>query len=120
MKSKTYGYIYREPLATLGGSGVLPTVPPERPITLKMEDATKTPPGAHSHEVTLIPDEVKLAKGRKRYFRKTTTPGAGHQHTITVFWRNGFWMIQRCDDYDDRQYRCKDRHGKYLIEDINV
>ena len=62
MKSNTYGYMYREPL---GSSGVMPTEPPERPVTLKMEDATKTPPGAHSHEVTLTPAEVKAAKGGK-------------------------------------------------------
>ena len=60
MESKTYNYIYREPLG--GGSGVLPTEPAKRPLTLKMEDATKTPPGAHSHEVTLTPEEVELAK----------------------------------------------------------
>ncbi|KAJ7378068.1 hypothetical protein OS493_024730 [Desmophyllum pertusum] len=117
MKSKTYGYIYREPL---GGSGVLPTEPPERPITLKMEDATRTPPGAHSHEITLTPDEVKLAKGKRQSFKKMTTTGAGHQHTITVVWRKGHWMIQHCDDTDTGKYKCRDRHGKYLNENINV
>ncbi|KAJ7378062.1 hypothetical protein OS493_024724 [Desmophyllum pertusum] len=40
MNSQTYFYMYREPLA---GSGVVPTEPPERPITLRMQYAMKTP-----------------------------------------------------------------------------
>ena len=117
MKSKTYGYLYREPL---GGSGVLPTAPPERPLTLQMADATRTPPGAHTHEVTLTPQEVKDAKTRRRSFEKLTTPGAGHQHSIRVAWRNNKWVIRKCDKYDKGQYRCLDQHGMYLSEDINA
>ncbi|KAL9989562.1 hypothetical protein ACROYT_G004124 [Oculina patagonica] len=117
MKSKTYGYLYREPL---GGSGVLPTEPPERPTTLKMEDATKTPPGAHSHEITLTPAEVEEAKNNRRAYTKLTTTGAGHQHNIRVAYRNNQWVILRCDSSDVGQYKCKDHHGKYLNENLSV
>ena len=81
IKSKTYGYIYREPVG--GNSGVLPTEPSKRPLTLRMQDATKSPPGPHTHEVTLTPDQVEEAK-RGTTFTLLTTPGAGHQHNIIV------------------------------------
>ena len=45
LKSQTYGYAYREPL---GNSDHGPTVSPNRPLTLKMEYARTTPPGAHT------------------------------------------------------------------------
>ena len=117
MNSKTYGYMYREPLV---GSGAVPTEPPERPLTLKMEDATKTPPGAHSHEITLTPAEVKDAKEKQKAFWKTTTEGASHQHRIRVAWRNNNWEILRCDNHDQGNYRCKDQHGMYLNENLSV
>ncbi|XP_020625028.1 uncharacterized protein LOC110062447 [Orbicella faveolata] len=117
MNSKSYGYMYREPLV---GSGVVPTEPTERPLTLKMEDATKTPPGAHTHEITLTADEVKDAKGKGSSFLKTTTQGASHQHQIRVAWRNNQWKILRCDSYDQGAYRCKDKHGMYLNENVSV
>ena len=117
MNSKTYGFMYREPLV---GSGVVPTEPPERPLTLKMEYATKTPPGAHSHEITLTPVEVKDAKEKGKAFWKTTTPGASHQHHIRAAWRNNNWEILRCDSHDHGDYRCKDQHGKYLNENLSV
>lgn len=41
LQSKTYGYLFREPL---GGSGVGSVALPERSLTLQMEDATRTPP----------------------------------------------------------------------------
>ena len=118
MNSKTYGYIYREPLG--GGSGVVPTEPANRPLTLKMEDATKTPPGAHSHEITLTPEEVELAKKGTPIMQLLTTTGAGHQHTINVEWKSGKWRIKHCDEYDRGRYRCRDRHGMYLNENSNV
>lgn len=117
MNSKTYGYMYREQLV---GSGVVPTEPPERPLTLKMEDATKTPPGAHSHEITLTPAEVKDAKEKRKVFEKMTTEGASHQHRIRVAWRNNNWKILRCDNHDQGNYRCKDQHGMYLNENLSV
>ena len=116
-KSQSYGYLNREPF---GISGVLPTGPPQRDLTLKMDDATKTPPGAHTHEITLTPQEVKDAKSGKKTFVKLTTQGAGHQHNIRVAWRNNNWVIRRCDSYDQGEYRCRDQHGMYLNEDINV
>ncbi|KAJ7378069.1 hypothetical protein OS493_024731 [Desmophyllum pertusum] len=121
MKSKTYGYIYKEPLGGSGASVLFPKLP-ERPITLKMEYATLTPPGPHIHEITLTPDEVKLAKGKKQSLVKRTTAGDAHQHVITVYWslKNEYWAIRSCDDQDTRRYRCWDQHGKNLIEDINV
>ena len=118
MKSKTYGYLYREPL--LVGPGVLPTEPPEKPITLKMEDATATPPGPHRHEVTLTAAEVKSAKRDKRRYWKLTTTGAGHQHKILVAWRDDRWEVRRCDQYDTPKHRCRDQHGLYLNEDLSV
>ena len=117
MKSKTYGYMYREPLR---GSGVVPTEPPDRPVTLKMEDATRTPPGAHTHEITLTAFEVSQPKNKRKTFTKLTTPGAGHQHNILVAWRKNNWVIRRCDEHDKGQFRCLDRHGMYLNEEPTV
>ena len=101
MKSKTYGYLYREPLG--GGSGVVPTEPPQKPLTLRMEDDTKTPPGAHVHEVTLTPAEVEMAKKGTIIPGMLTSTGAGHQHTIDIQWKKNKWRIaqeinpvQRC------------------------
>ncbi|XP_078349920.1 uncharacterized protein LOC144634770 [Oculina patagonica] len=118
MKSKTYGFMYREPLG--GGSGVVPTAPPDKPITLKMEDATRTPPGAHTHEVTLTAAEVSEAKNRRKSFTKLTSAGAGHQHTLVIAWRKNSWMIRRCDDHDKGKYKCLDQHGMYLDEEPTV
>ncbi|PFX28133.1 hypothetical protein AWC38_SpisGene7133 [Stylophora pistillata] len=117
MKSQSYGYLYREPIA---GSGVLPTAPTDRPLTLRMADATKTPPGPHQHEITLKAQEVKDAKTGRKSFRKLTTTGAGHQHNIVVAWRNNNWEIRRCDKFDNEQYKCRDQHGIYLSEDKSV
>jgi len=57
LKSKTNGYIFREPLH----SGPLPTEPPKRSIKLQMQYArTKTnPPGSHKHEIVLTADQVQ-------------------------------------------------------------
>lgn len=81
-----------------------------------MQDATKDPPGAHSHEVTLTPQQVYQAKSLEKGFVLMTTTGAGHQHTITVFWRRSAWRIGRCDEYDTNNHRCRDMHGKFLVE----
>ena len=113
MKSGTFGFAYREPLG--GNSAVTPTEP-AKPLTLKMQDATKDPPGAHSHEVTLTPIQVDQAKRLGRIFTLTTTTGSGHQHTITVFFRGKAWRIGRCDESDSDKHRCRDKHGKFLIE----
>ena len=120
MKSKTYGYIYREPLG--GGSGVVPTEPPQKPLTLKMEDATKTPPGAHSHEITLTPAQVEMAKKGTVIRKLVTSTGAGHQHQINIQWktRKNKWQINYCDSRDSGAYRCFDKHGMYLNENVNV
>ena len=74
LQSKTYGYLFREPL---GGSGVGSVALPERSPTLQMEDATRTPPGAHTHEVTLTPQEVKDAKTKGKHITKLTTRELG-------------------------------------------
>jgi len=116
MKSNTFGYTFREPLG--GGAGVVPTEP-AKPLTLKMQDATKDPPGAHSHEITLTPDEVDKAKSGKAFSLMTTT-GAGHQHNITITWRRNAWRINHCDGHDTEKHRCRDRHGKFLTEVIGV
>ena len=114
MNSKSYGYMYREPLV---GSGVVPTEPTERPLTLKVEDATKTPPGAHTHEITLTAAEVIEAKTKGKVFTRVTSPGAGHQHKIAFAWRKNHWVIRCCDQHDKGQYRCLDQHRMYLNED---
>lgn len=85
-----------------------------------MEDATRTPPGAHTHEVTLTPQEVKDAKRKGKHITKLTTQGAGHQHTIRVAWKNDIWVIRKCDEYDEKKYKCFDQHGMYLSEDLNA
>ncbi|KAL9989560.1 hypothetical protein ACROYT_G004122 [Oculina patagonica] len=120
MKSQTYFYMYREPL--WGSGEVMPTVPPNTDTTLKMEDATRTPPGAHFHEITLTTDEVKAATRYGKCYRKTTTEMAGHLHKITVCWRNLAWLITSCDRYDDKanHTRCWDRHGESLSVNINA
>ena len=119
MESRTYSYIYREPLG--GGSSVSPTEPAKRPLTLKMEDATKTPLGAHSHEVTLTPEEVELAKGGTPIKSLTTTTGAGRQHTFIVAWKSNTWRINYCaGGCDVSMYRCCDKHSMFLNEVPNV
>ena len=54
LKSKTYGYIFREPLH----SGPIPTEPPRKDIKLQITRARKTPPGPHEHELTLTANQV--------------------------------------------------------------
>ena len=96
------------------------TEPTKRLLTLKMEDATKTPPGAHSHEVTLTLAQVEMAKKRTPITSLITSSGAGHQHNITIEYRAGKWRIRHCDDYDKGRYRCRDQHGMFLSENDNV
>lgn len=118
MKSRTYSYFYREPLA--GGSGVIPTQRPSKPVTLKMEDATKTPPGAHSHEITLTPEEAERARRGVIIKMLLTSTGAGHQHNVDVVYKKNKWRITHCDDYDKGKHRCRDGHGMWLSEVSNV
>ena len=92
MKSKTYSYIYREPLS--GGSGG--SEPDKNPLTLKTTDSTVTGIDPHHHEVTLTPDEVEAAQVRGKTVTLQTTPGSGHQHVITVIYRRGKWRIKTC------------------------
>ena len=66
MKSKTYSYIYREPLS--GGSGG--SEPDKNPLTLKTTDSTVAGIDPHHHEVTLTPDEVEAAQVRGKAIRK--------------------------------------------------
>ena len=104
MKSETYGFTYREPL---GGVS-------EKPLTLVMERAlTKFP---HTHEVTLTPTQVDQAKRFRKIFTLTTTTVERHQHTITVFFAGKNWRIGHCDKFDTENRRCRDKHGKFLIE----
>ena len=119
MKSNTYSYMYREPL--MGNGNVPPTEPAKRSLTLKMEDAAATPPGPHTHEVTLTPEEVELAKKGQRIDNVITTTGAGHQHTIAIAWRNNKWSIDNCAGGCDKgMFRCCDKHGKFLVTVVNV
>lgn len=119
MKSNTYSYIYREPLIANGN--VAPTEPAKRSLTLKMEDAAATPPGPHTHEVTLTPEEVELAKKGQRIDNVITTTGAGHQHTTTIAWRNNKWSIEYCaGGCDNGKFRCCDKHGKFLVTVVYV
>ena len=55
LKSKTNGYIFREPLS--GSGGPIPTEP-NKPLRYQMMSAKRTPPGAHTHDVIISPDEV--------------------------------------------------------------
>jgi len=57
LKSKTNGYIFREPLS--GGDGSKPTEP-TKPLRYQMMPARRTPPGAHTHDVIIAPDEVEV------------------------------------------------------------
>ena len=54
----------------------------KRSLTLKIKDAAETPPGPHTHEVTLTPEEVELAMKGKPIKNLITATGAGHQHKI--------------------------------------
>ena len=63
LKSKTFGYIFREPLQ----SGVpLPTEPPKKAIKLQITKAAASPPGPHEHEITLQPEQVSSELWRSR------------------------------------------------------
>ena len=120
IKSQTNAYLLKEPLDS---SKPLPTAPPNHPVTLKLMDAKRTPPGAHTHEITLTAKEVKLAK-EGVLFKKTTNPGAGHEHEIVLTWKEGprasFWDIIKCDDSDTKTTKCWDQHGRKLLEEANV
>ena len=63
LKSKTFGYIFREPLQSGGPS---PTEPPKKPIKLQMTKAAANPPGPHEHEITLQPEQVSSELWRSR------------------------------------------------------
>ena len=118
MKSKTYSYIYREPLS--GGSGG--SEPDKNPLTLKTTDSTVAGIDPHHHEVTLTPDEVEAAQVRGKAITLQTTPGSGHQHMITVIYRGGKWRITTCSSKytpkpgESANYRCKDGHGILLTK----
>ena len=113
LQSKTNGYMCREPL---GGSGPLPTEPSKKPLRLETQDARRTPPGAHRHQVTLTADDVELARDGATLV-KTTETAAGHEHTITISFvkKKNVWAIDKCDErYDTRKTRCYDQHGRFL------
>ena len=55
LKSKSFGYIFREPLQS---GGPLPTEPPRNPIKLQITRSTADNITPHTHEIILQPDEV--------------------------------------------------------------
>lgn len=119
-KSKTYEKMYREPLE--GGSGVSPT---DRPVTklltLEMEYATKSPPGSHTHEITLTEEQMKSAKKGIVLEDIMTTSQAGHEHIISVVWIKEKWRVRTCNSGSNTgNYRCWDRHGMYLTVNQNA
>lgn len=120
IQSKTNGYVLKEPLSS---SDPLPTPPPNHPLTLTLIDAKRTPPGPHTHEITLTAKEVGLAR-EGVVLQKTTTLSAGHEHKVTFTWNEGarasFWYIIKCDDSDTKEERCFDKHGKKMSEIQNV
>ena len=116
LQSKTYGYMCRE---ALSGSGPLPTEPSKKPMKFVTQDAKRTPPGAHKHEISLTADEVEMAMGGAQ-ITKTTETAAGHEHVLKIRYikrKSPLWRIEGCDGkMEDGKDRCWDRHGKFLNE----
>ena len=109
LKSKTYGYVFREPLQ----SGPAPTEPP-KPLVLQMQDAT-TGPGPHKHDVIIQPKQIEELKAGKTA-TITTGKGASHHHVVTLKWDvgTGKYVIYKCDSTDKEEYKCWDKHPKTL------
>ena len=114
MKSKTYGDMYREPLG--GDSGFVPTDEPvSKLVTLEMDQATRSPPGPHTHEITLTPEQVQSAKKGTVLTGIKTTSQSGHEHIISVKWMDGNWRMSKCNSGSTTgRYLCWDRHGNML------
>lgn len=111
LKSKTYGYAFREPLQ----SGPPPTDPPRLQLTLEMQDATNPKVGAHRHDVHI--DERQLASlNAGRSVPVTSGKGATHSHTITVKMNSATkeYYIERCDASDAKDKVCWDKHPRKL------
>ena len=115
LESKTYGFIYREPLSLADPP---PPGPPESNIRLEVTTATADPPGPHTHEITVTPEQAKQMMKDRAELTFTTTTAAQHEHNIKVKYNlfQNEYMIVQCDDgeYDQGNYRCMDKHGKLL------
>lgn len=85
-----------------------------------MEDATKTPPGAHSHEITSTPAEAERARRGVTIKMLLTSTGASQQHNVDVVNKKNKWRITHCDDYDKGKHQCRGGHGMWLTEVSNV
>ena len=116
LESKTYGFIYREPLSLADPPAPRP---PESNIRLEMTTAKAISTGPHTHEITMAPQQAKMLMSSAAHLTFTTTNSAGHEHNIVVKWnfpRNEFRIVQ-CDDgtYDEDGNRCFDQHGIFLV-----
>ena len=116
LQPQTYGYLYREALP--GG----PTLPPEpslRPQTAELGAASKTPPGAHKHEIYLTAVEVDQLVRKRFQIKKYTTESAGHRHTVWIkyaTWTKDKYYIVRCNSAaSNDEKRCWDDHDKYAV-----
>ena len=112
MKSSSFGYMCLQPL---GGSGPIPTAPPNKPLRLMTQVAASNMTGPHRHEVDLTPEDVEAAMLGKRITKETGT-AAGHEHRLQFrYIKNGKqWKVERCGDKRCKATCCGDLHGRFL------
>ncbi|XP_031572205.1 uncharacterized protein LOC116306312 [Actinia tenebrosa] len=112
LKSKTNGYIFREPLQ----SGPAPTEPPNKDTRLQVQLSTSKVLVPHTHEILLTSDEVSFAKAGGLVNVISSTASA-HEHSMAVKWSksNTRFVIQSCDSSDTGAKRCWDLHPAILV-----
>ena len=113
LQSKTYGYIYPEPLDSSAPSPKEPT----KPTTLQIRRAQSDTTGPHTHDLTIQPFQLEQLK-KGRIMTVTSDSAAGHDHTVTIRWlkRLQKWLIISCDPKDTKRTRCWDKHDRFLDE----
>ncbi|XP_048585291.1 uncharacterized protein LOC116604390 [Nematostella vectensis] len=112
LKSKSNGFVLREPL----NNGPIPTEGPRKDQRFQVGRARKNPPGPHTHEIKLTPEEMDFIKAGGS-FQFTTTQGAGHTHDMFIRWVTSkrMFIIDTCDDNGPvNNYVCRDKHTRWL------
>ena len=125
LKSKTYSYVFHEPLQ----NGLAPTTAPKKPVRLLLGFSTNPNITRHRHEITINPaDVVRLAEGKRQKLKSTTSQAESHTHDIVLRWDKAMdrYEIIRCNTKPSRFQEikkggvaCLDKHPWILTVQPN-
>ena len=114
MRMSTYQHMLREKASTPGdGSGGGGTDPM---IRFRLPDATRDPPGLHTHEVEIPKSEMETMMEEGTTYHVDTEEANEHSHSLVVAYDANAkqkWVVKKCDQKPEGE-PCWDGHPMYL------